>query len=219
VGLIGVVHNVAVAGMKRQPKAWGIDPKYEQTTVAGKVMEVLWDVERGYPGAGASLIEEFSPASCSSPAGIVGLCREDAFEAVGKAFSQARNQGVAAEEPRHWALRPLKRPSGLRDDKNIRIMGRLMLPTNFLFDSIVLGLEIILCKSMVDALVNLKVSYFSQCSQLACHTGAESSAVCYPEILANGIVHQSIALSTTDSLTRYIHFSPILCISTASWNR
>ena len=178
-GLIGVDHNVAVAGMKRQPKAWEIDPEYEQTIVAGKVMEVLWDVERGYPGAGASLIEEFSPASCSSPAGIVGLCREDAFKAMGKAFSQAQNQGVAAEKPRHWALPPLKRPSGLRDDDNIRMMGRVMLPTNFLFNSrIGLGLEIILCKSTVDALVTLKVLCFSQCSQLVWHTEAESSAVC-----------------------------------------
>lgn len=40
--MIGVLHNVGVAGMKRHPKAFGIDLEYERTIVAGKVMEVLW---------------------------------------------------------------------------------------------------------------------------------------------------------------------------------
>ncbi|KAK5716507.1 hypothetical protein LTR15_009398 [Elasticomyces elasticus] len=61
IGIIGMLHNVGVAGMKRQPKAWGIDLQYRGTIVQGKVMEVLWNVEESYPGAGQSLIAEFFP--------------------------------------------------------------------------------------------------------------------------------------------------------------
>ena len=128
VGMIGVLHNVGVAGMKRQPKAFGIDLEYERTIVAGKVMEVLWETEEGYPGAGASLVDEFFPGKLF-PREVklweYAARRQDALKEMQKAHAKAIGQGLPAEEPRKWKMPPLKRPPGRKDNADIPAEGEV----------------------------------------------------------------------------------------------
>lgn len=61
VGIVGIVHNVFVAGCVRLPTALGIPVKPESIFVNDKVMKVLWELETAYPRAGASAVETFFP--------------------------------------------------------------------------------------------------------------------------------------------------------------
>jgi len=119
VGMIGILHNVGVAGMKRQPKAFGIDLLYMETIVDGKVMDVLRLVEEGYPKAGAALREEFFPGKL--------FPREELFwhycERRAKAWSKSAL--VSKNNPRAdaWPLPPLWRPEDQEHDKDIPDAG------------------------------------------------------------------------------------------------
>jgi len=112
VGMIGILHNVVVAGMKRQPKAWGFDLEYQYTFVGGKVMQVLAKVEEVYPGAGASLRDELFPGNLRA--------REKLFWAYAdrrrKAHKKALERGIL-DTP--WEMPPLDRPEGRTDDEDI----------------------------------------------------------------------------------------------------
>lgn len=126
VGMIGILHNVTVAGMKREPKAFGIDLEYERTFAAGKVMEVLWDVEEGYPGAGASMVEEFFPGKLfprEQRLWDYAERRQAAFKSMQKAQAKAQGEGIDAQEPRRWSMPPLRRPIGRKDDDDVPAEG------------------------------------------------------------------------------------------------
>lgn len=142
VGMIGVLHNIGVAGMKRQPRAFGIDLEYEQTIVAGKVMEVLWEVEAGYPGAGAPLIEEFFPGKLfprEQRLWDYAARRQDAFMAMQKAKAKAESKGIAAEKRRRWNMPTLRRPMGQEDDDDIPAEGEANVPESPLQNAKVAG--------------------------------------------------------------------------------
>ncbi|KAM3416610.1 hypothetical protein BST61_g8201 [Cercospora zeina] len=61
VGIVGIVHNVYVAGWERMPTALGIPLEFENMFVNDKVMKVLWQLETQYPAAGASALQSFFP--------------------------------------------------------------------------------------------------------------------------------------------------------------
>ena len=61
VGIIGMLHNVFLAGWERTPSALGIHMDFENIFVNDKVMKVLWELEQTYPGAGAAAVETFFP--------------------------------------------------------------------------------------------------------------------------------------------------------------
>lgn len=61
VGLIGMIHNIFVAGWERMPSAHGIPLTYERIFVDDKVMKVLWQLEESFPQAGASAVSVFFP--------------------------------------------------------------------------------------------------------------------------------------------------------------
>ncbi|KAI5211049.1 hypothetical protein AUEXF2481DRAFT_39077 [Aureobasidium subglaciale EXF-2481] len=65
VGIIGLVHNIFVAGKQRQPEAFGIKLKYEQMIAEPKVMGTLWKLEEVHPRAGKALIDVFFPGDLS----------------------------------------------------------------------------------------------------------------------------------------------------------
>ncbi|KAF8547522.1 hypothetical protein OG21DRAFT_1424674, partial [Imleria badia] len=62
VGIIGMAHNVFVAGMQRRPAALGIHLDYVECFADRKVMKALQAVEAEYPGVGASMLPTFFPA-------------------------------------------------------------------------------------------------------------------------------------------------------------
>lgn len=137
VGMIGVVHNVTVAGVKRQPKAWGIDLEYERTIVAGKVMEVLWNVEERYPGSGASLLEEFFPGKLFPREQALweyAARRQEAYKSMEKAYAKAQKQDMPGDQPRLWALPTLRRPAGQKDDADIPFQDESNVPRGGLGD-------------------------------------------------------------------------------------
>lgn len=71
VGMIGILHNVVVAGTARRTAAWGIHLRHERTIAEGKVMQTLHRAEELYPMVGSSLVSEFFPGDLSSREGKV----------------------------------------------------------------------------------------------------------------------------------------------------
>jgi hypothetical protein len=61
VGGLGMGQNVVVAGARRKPSASGIHLKEVKEFKEHKVMHVLMDIEREYPGTGRSLLSTFFP--------------------------------------------------------------------------------------------------------------------------------------------------------------
>lgn len=114
IGMIGMLHNVAVAAMARQPKAWGIDLEYRQTIVEAKVMEVLYEVERAYPGAGASLLPEFFPGRLFPREKLLWSYLERRQEA----WKHDRYRTSQA-----WCMPPLRRPASLQNDDDVPAAG------------------------------------------------------------------------------------------------
>lgn len=126
VGIMGIVHNVGVAGTKRQPKAFGIDLRYQGTIVEGKVMEVLRLVESAYPEAGAALREEFFNGKLYKREELLWEYadrRARAYKDARKAYIKALEQDFAAQPPRLWDMPPLSRPAGTMDDLDIPSAG------------------------------------------------------------------------------------------------
>nr|POE46974.1 hypothetical protein CFP56_00306 [Quercus suber] len=119
VGMIGVLHNITIAGARRQPRAWGLDLAYRETIVEAKVMEVLRRVEEAYPRAGASLKEEFFNGTL--------FPREQALweyaERRSKAWKKSDHYPNGDPRIHAWPMPPLRRPEGRRDDDDIPSQG------------------------------------------------------------------------------------------------
>ncbi|KAK2814561.1 hypothetical protein FQN49_008152 [Arthroderma sp. PD_2] len=60
--LIGILHNLLVAGAPREPSASGFHLRHVDTFFANKVVKVLRKTEERYPLVGSSLIPIFFPA-------------------------------------------------------------------------------------------------------------------------------------------------------------
>ena len=123
VGMIGILHNVCVAGMPRQPKGFGIDLQYVDTFADGKVMEVLWSVEESYPRAGAALIGTFFPGELFPREKLLWDYAERRYKAW-------KNSGLASKRnPKEdaWKMPPLRRPPGCSDDNDVPSVGEYML--------------------------------------------------------------------------------------------
>ncbi|KXL48141.1 hypothetical protein M433DRAFT_149142 [Acidomyces richmondensis BFW] len=119
VGMIGILHNVGVAGMKRQPKAFGIDLLYRETIVDMKVMDVLRLVEEGYPKAGAALLEEFFPGKLLPREKLFwDYCARRAKAWSNDALTLKNNARDTA-----WPMPPLQRPDGQENDQDIPDAG------------------------------------------------------------------------------------------------
>jgi hypothetical protein len=118
VGMIGMLHNVIVAGMKRQPGAWGIDLVHNETLADGKVMKVLWAVETSCPKAGSALKDEFFTGKL------------DAREERLWQYAQRRSD-ISVADRHAWLMPPLQRPpgNGKDDDSDIPDKGPYQSPT------------------------------------------------------------------------------------------
>jgi hypothetical protein len=117
-GILGILHNVAVAGLPRKPRAFGIDLIYRATIVDRKVMGVLWQVEKDYPKAGKALIQEFFPGDLWPREELLWKYadrRNEAYKTAKKAYDRAARQGPPV--PVYWqGMPPLERAEELRDD-------------------------------------------------------------------------------------------------------
>ncbi|KAK3707959.1 hypothetical protein LTR37_011811 [Vermiconidia calcicola] len=118
IGLLGLVHNVIVAGMKRQPWAWGINLRYVDTIVERKVMEVLLLTEGSYPSVGRALLEEFFPGKLYSREQLIWDYTERRYEA----WIKERSNGGNARRFQ-WELPPCQRPRSRQDDSDIPQSG------------------------------------------------------------------------------------------------
>lgn len=99
VGIIGMVHNVFVAGWERSPSALGIPLQFEEIFLDDKVMKVLWHLEQAYPGAGSSAVPSFFPG---------GLIEKEkkawAFADERVDDWEARGRPVTDGKPDAWAM-------------------------------------------------------------------------------------------------------------------
>ncbi|KAF2147702.1 hypothetical protein K461DRAFT_248571 [Myriangium duriaei CBS 260.36] len=115
VGMIGMLHNVAVAGMKRQPAAWGIDIEHEMTIIERKVMKVLHRLEECHPGAGSALLQEFFPGKLTSREERLWAHAEQRCKTWRKRGYPFNTDATAEADD----LPPLHRPADRTDDQDI----------------------------------------------------------------------------------------------------
>ncbi|KAG9603336.1 hypothetical protein KCU77_g1817, partial [Aureobasidium melanogenum] len=111
-GLLGIFHNIIVAGCPRNPSAYGMNLVYEKTFTARKVMAVLADLEDYKPRLGASLVPTFFPGEL--------LNREVKFweyaERRAKAFEgDAKTAKKAKTIPLPWKMPPLEGDQEAKD--------------------------------------------------------------------------------------------------------
>jgi hypothetical protein len=100
VGIIGIMHNVFVAGWERKPAALGIPLQYENIFVDDKVMKVLWRLEAAYPRAGSSAIATFFP-------GHLREAEKRAWELAAERFDDWKARGYPKKtdgSPNAWQL-------------------------------------------------------------------------------------------------------------------
>ncbi len=119
VGMLGLIHNVIVAGTPREPQAFGIDLVYRDTIVEGKVMEVLRLVEESYPKAGAALIETFFPGKLFPREQMMW----DYAERRADAWKEDDTRGERTAQVGAWPMPPLSSPLGKKDDRDIPEAG------------------------------------------------------------------------------------------------
>ena len=135
-GILGILHNVLVAGFPRKPRAFGIDLAYRKTIVDRKVMGTLWKVEKDYPKAGAALIQEFFPGTLWPREDALWKYaerRNEAFKNAKKAYEKALAIGSPANMPVIWqSMPPLERPEGADNDADIPASGEYQPPANVL---------------------------------------------------------------------------------------
>ncbi|KAK3614241.1 hypothetical protein LTR22_027850, partial [Elasticomyces elasticus] len=108
VGLLGALNNIFVAGIKRRPNASGFDLHYEATTVEGKVMEVLWEVETKHPRAGLAMLPVFFPGKL--------LPRERLLWEYAQWRSEQLQELGRETVLQQWAMPSLRRPENALDD-------------------------------------------------------------------------------------------------------
>lgn len=126
VGMIGMLHNVGVAGIKRRPRAWGIDLRHVDTIVDGKVMEVLYLLEEKYPMAGHSLKAEFFPGDLFPREVLLWDFAKRRHVAWKDEDSPVQDDGTAVA----WEMPDFYRPEGKEDDKDIPDKGEVKQPTD-----------------------------------------------------------------------------------------
>jgi len=125
IGLLGLVHNVVVAGMKRHPWAWGIDLHYVDTIVEAKVMDVLLLVETAYPSMGRTLLEEFFPGKLFAREKLIW----DYAQRRKDAWSKERSFLMPNAKHFHWEMPPRRRPRGSVNDDDIPQHGPFIDPS------------------------------------------------------------------------------------------
>ena len=116
VGILGILHNLLVAGAPREPAASGIGLQYEDTIVAGKVMEVLWLLEEAYPTAGAALVQTFFPGVLTPREQRLWQYAAGQFQVFRQArtaYVNACGQGLVEPRPVLWRMPPLRRADGM----------------------------------------------------------------------------------------------------------
>ncbi|KAK3723877.1 hypothetical protein LTR37_001361 [Vermiconidia calcicola] len=113
VGMLGALHNIFVAGIKRKPNAFGFDLHYEATLVEGKVMEVLWEVEKKHPKAGIAMLPVFFPGKRFPRERLLWEYAEWRSEQVQKLGRETVLQ--------QWVMPSLRRPESALDDADIRV--------------------------------------------------------------------------------------------------
>jgi len=113
VGMLGALHNVFVAGIKRKPNAFGFDLRYEATIVEGKVMEVLWEVEKKQPKAGLAMLPVFFPGKRFPREKLLWEYAEWRSEQVQKLGRETVLQ--------QWDMPSLQRPENAPDDADIPV--------------------------------------------------------------------------------------------------
>lgn len=86
VGIIGMIHNIFVAGSERMPAASGIPLEYEAVFADNKVMKVLWKLEDAYPRAGASTLGTFF-------SGVLNEKEKNAWQFAAERFEHWKSRG------------------------------------------------------------------------------------------------------------------------------
>lgn len=61
VGGSGILHNVIVSGLPRDPSAFGVYLAFDKVIGDTKVMQALYAIESQYPGVGQSMVATFFP--------------------------------------------------------------------------------------------------------------------------------------------------------------
>ena len=117
--MIGILRNILIAGMSRQPAAFGIHLVYQGTIVEGKVMKVLRLVEEAYPRAGAAMIDTVFPGKSRPREELLWEYagrRAEAWEKNNLSQKLDATNGA-------WPMPPLLSPLGKGNDSDIPISG------------------------------------------------------------------------------------------------
>jgi hypothetical protein len=117
IGIIGILHNVCVAGAPRRPQAWGMDLEYRETISAAKVMQALWSAEGLYPRLGLSLLPEFFPGELTTREQRLWNYARQRYSACKDEKSRMNRNSNA----RTWEMYPLLRPWARDDDNDILV--------------------------------------------------------------------------------------------------
>jgi hypothetical protein len=113
VGMVGMLHNFAIAGASRKPGTFGIDLEYRSTFVDRKVMEVLRAVEESYPRAGAAMVPIFFPGRLYPRERLLWEYAER------RAMAFETDQARTGPNIGLWRMPPLQSPLGKGDDSDI----------------------------------------------------------------------------------------------------
>jgi hypothetical protein len=79
-----MLQNILVAGATRRPPAYGFKLEARETIEGPKVMGVLQDVEKKYPGVGLSLLNMFFPGGLRPDEEQYWAAKKPGFETVKK---------------------------------------------------------------------------------------------------------------------------------------
>lgn len=118
VGLVGMLHNVCVAGWPRDPAAYGLGFRHVRTVAERKVMESLYVLETEHPGAGIALLPEFFPGELRPREEKIwefAHRRREEWVRKGRPVDAQRSCAVEVE-----VMPGLYRPEGREDDDDIR---------------------------------------------------------------------------------------------------
>lgn len=90
VGIIGMVHNIFVAGCERPPSAFGVHIRRVKTISASKVSKTLMMAEQSYEGVGTSLIPVYYPGGFRPPAEEVDFWRSKGVTSAGESTTRLK---------------------------------------------------------------------------------------------------------------------------------
>lgn len=104
IGGIGMIHNVVVVGLRRDPSTLGIHLEYRDVVGEMTVMDALLDLEEKYPQVGASLLPIFFP-------GQLRLDETSKWEALRQCGEQQAEQATSSEGQQEPAQEPAQDPA------------------------------------------------------------------------------------------------------------